>query len=205
LNAPAVAIVDYGTGNVGSLIGAFARLGVRARATRDPKEIEGSGITVLPGVGSFPAVWSIFSQYQIKESVLARHLQKRPILGICLGFQLFAKESLEVQPTSGLSWIEQRVMPLPKGNFHLGWNNVTISENAPSCFSHFSGADFYFNHSFALENSADGVIGTTDCAGVAVPAFYCKEHLAGTQFHPEKSQDQGLELLRTLAQEYFGA
>jgi glutamine amidotransferase len=205
LSAPAVAIVDYGTGNVGSLIGAFARLGVRARATRDPKEIEGSGITVLPGVGSFPAVWSIFTQYKIKESVLARHLQKKPILGICLGFQLFAKESLEVQPTSGLSWIERRVVALPGGNFHLGWNTVSISQNAPSCFKCFADADFYFNHSFALEKHTDGVIGTTDCAGTEVPAFYCKGHLVGTQFHPEKSQDQGLELLRTLAQEYFGA
>ena len=196
-----IALVDYGMGNVRSLRNAFEYLGEQVSITADHAELEAADRIVLPGVGAFGDAMVAIRERGLEEVLTRQALEvRKPVLGICLGMQLFAKSSVEHGEHTGLGWIDADIRRLevehPLKVPHVGWNEL-----------HFAGGDwlfkgirpgeanFYFVHSFHMvcHNAAD-LIASTDYCG-AVTAVVRSGNLVAVQFHPEKSQDNGLKLL----------
>jgi glutamine amidotransferase len=203
-----VAIVDYGSGNLRSAAKAFERAAVENAiaaeivVTSVPEIVAGADRVVLPGVGAFAdcrrglaAVPGL--EAAIHEAVCAR---SRPFLGICVGMQLMADCGREFETTDGLGWIGGEVVALEPNDTalkipHIGWNELTPHRVHPLLDGLAAGAYAYFVHSyhFCLGDDAD-LIATTDYGG-QVAAVIGHDNVAGTQFHPEKSQMAGLRLI----------
>lgn len=196
-----IAIVDYGMGNVRSLQNAFEYLGSDVIITADPKELEAAERIVLPGVGAFGDAMTAIRERQLEPVLTRQALEvKKPMLGICLGMQLFAKRSVEHGEHQGLGWIDAEIRRLdvkrPLKVPHVGWNDLHFSADDWLFKGIRPGqANFYFVHSFHMvcHHPAD-LIATTDY-GVSVTAVVRSGNLVAAQFHPEKSQDNGLKML----------
>lgn len=196
-----IAIVDYGMGNVRSLQNAFEYLGADVVITADPDELDAAERVVLPGVGAFGDAMAAIHERRL-EAVLTRQASvlKKPVLGICLGMQLFARSSNEHGKHSGLGWIDADILRLdvdrPLKVPHVGWNDLHFSADDWLFRGIRPGhANFYFVHSYHMvcHNAAD-VVATADYGGV-VTAVVRSGNLVAAQFHPEKSQDNGLKML----------
>jgi len=194
-----VVIVNYGMGNIGSVANAFERLGARCLVSDDPQVLCLARGIVLPGVGAFhAAVENIRSRGlddALSEQVLHR---KKPFLGICLGMQLVAKDSVELGYALGLGWIDGHVLRLePKPTRpvpHVGWNEVR--HHSDLLFERVQeGAHFFFDHSYTLQCGPELITATCDYGGEWVASIR-KDNILAVQFHPEKSQRNGLRLLR---------
>lgn len=197
-----VGIIDYGLGNIRSIVAAVERVGFQAKVTYDANELRVADKLILPGVGAFGD-----GMKNIRERKLDKTLnelvidQKKPILGICLGFHLLAKTGHEFGKHEGLGWIDAEVVPLQRSSPevripHVGWNELTQT-NRSSLFEDIpSDALFYYTHSFHIPYSdkSSEVIGVCDY-GQKIVAAIQKENIFGTQFHPEKSQKLGLSVL----------
>jgi glutamine amidotransferase len=193
-----VAIIDYGMGNVASVKKAFTFLGVESVLTRDAEEIVKSTHVVLPGVGAFKQGMDNLNSLGIVE--ILNHeilLKKKPFLGICLGMQLIASTGEETENCKGLGWIEGTVTKINQENMripHLGWNQLYTTVNSP--LKQFEGKDFYFIHSYHfLATNQNHVIANVDYGSTYVAAVQ-KDNIMAVQFHPEKSQQDGLNLLK---------
>lgn len=197
-----IAIVDYGMGNVRSLVNAFEYIGEEAAVTRDLDELEEADRLVLPGVGAFGDAMAAIRANGLQEPLTRLALDvRKPILGVCLGMQLFAKTSYEHGTHQGLGWLDAEVVPLkperPAKVPHVGWNELSFDprdwlfKGIPA-----HQTDFYFVHSFHMvcRDPADR-IATTDHGG-EITAVVRRDNLVAAQFHPEKSQDNGLQLLQ---------
>ncbi|MEM0943818.1 MAG: imidazole glycerol phosphate synthase subunit HisH [Pseudomonadota bacterium] len=196
-------IVDYGSGNLHSAEKAFQRMarpGQEIRVSADPEDVARAERIVLPGVGAFAdcraGLMAVEGLYQaISERVAAGH----PFLGICVGMQLMATRGLENGTHAGFDWIPGDVVRLAPTDEtlkipHMGWNELTFREHA--LFAGIApGAHAYFVHSYQLRPAvAEDAIAETGY-GEEVTAVVAKGNLAGTQFHPEKSQEVGLKLI----------
>ena len=206
-----VAIIDYGSGNLHSAAKAFERaardlsLAARIDVTADPEVVRRASRIVLPGVGAFkdcrdglkavPGMWET-----LVEEV---HSRGKPFLGICVGMQLMATRGLEHEVTEGFGWIPGDVTPIEPRDAsykipHMGWNTLDLAR--PHALLEGialgpQGLHAYFVHSFHLAcDQADDVIATTD-HGCTITAIVGRDNVAGTQFHPEKSQALGLALI----------
>jgi imidazole glycerol-phosphate synthase subunit HisH len=193
-----IAIVDYGMGNLRSVERALHQLGATAQITRDHDDIRAAERIVLPGVGAFGVAMERLHEFGLVdllgELVLA---ERRPLLGICLGMQLICRESYEHGHHEGLHWIPATVRRLEAGEAnlrvpHVGWNDVTARPGAAI------GADgvFYFVHSYFADCDDDAHVAATCRYGPRFPAVLERDNIVATQFHPEKSQTDGLGLLR---------
>lgn len=199
-----ITIVDYGMGNVGSLINIFRRIGVKARAESDPKQIEAAEKLVLPGVGSFDAAMARIGDISGLREVLNRKalIEKIPVLGICLGMQLLTDGSDE-GARSGLGWIPGRAYRFPVSNDlkvpHMGWNGVTVLQN--NGLTQGLGAElrYYFVHSYyvRVENSKCSMLRTK--YGIDFDSGICMDNIFGLQFHPEKSHRFGMNILQNFS------
>lgn len=199
---PSIVIIDYGMGNVRSVQCALSRLGCDAEITSDADKIAAAAGLVLPGVGAFGKAMENLKERNLvavlNQAVAQQH---KPILGICLGMQLFAGRSTEMGTHAGLGWITGSVNLIDTGAQHLavphvGWNNIVATANSTTMFNRIEdGAHFYFDHSFHLETDERYVSSTTSY-GVPLTASVIKDNIWGAQFHPEKSQNAGLKLLR---------
>lgn len=196
-----IVIVDYGMGNVRSLSNAFEYIGCDVEITRDPKALADAERIVLPGVGAFGDAMAAIRHHGIHEHLAEQVLEKKkPLLGICLGMQLLAKTSKEHGLHEGLGWIDASVehldvMPDLKVP-HVGWNDLTY----PADHWLFKGikpsqSNFYFVHSLHMVCQNPGNIIATVDYGSPVVASVGRDNIVATQFHPEKSQDNGLRLL----------
>jgi glutamine amidotransferase len=206
-----VAIIDYGSGNLHSAAKAFERAAreggspLRIKVTAEPEEVRRAERIVLPGVGAFAdckrGLIEIPGMVEaLEESVRQRG---RPFLGICVGLQLMAERGLEHGPTPGLGWIAGEVRAIEPGDPslkipHMGWNTLDMArphallEGIPTGAN---GLNAYFVHSYHLVPSdRETLVATTDYGG-PITAFVAKDNVAGSQFHPEKSQKLGLELI----------
>jgi glutamine amidotransferase len=206
-----LAIIDYGSGNLHSAAKAFQRaaydngLGTHVLVTSSPEELKQAERIVLPGVGAFkdcrdgliavPGMWET-----LEEEVTVR---AKPFLGICVGMQLMASRGLEHDVTHGFGWIPGDVKPITPGDSsfkipHMGWN--TLEGRKPHALLDGirlgeKGLHAYFVHSYHLDaRDHTDVVATTD-HGTTVTAIVGRDNVAGTQFHPEKSQELGLRLL----------
>ncbi len=194
-----VAIIDYGMGNVLSVQKALSKLGIDSIVTADKNQISASSHIILPGVGSFNRAMKNLNE---KELINTLHHEvkvvKKPFLGICLGMQLLADHGFEDGETKGLGFIEGIVKEIPSNNLpvpHIGWNEINI-KNA-QYFGNVKDNNFYFVHSFYLEASNVEDVAATVNYGIELTAAVQKDNIFGTQFHPEKSQEEGIAVLKS--------
>jgi imidazole glycerol-phosphate synthase subunit HisH len=196
-----IAVVDYGRGNLGSVSQAFARLGLPATITEDPRVVADAEAVVLPGDGAFHDAMETLSRIGLVEPIRGCIDEGRPFLGICLGYQLLFTESEEFGHGKGLDVIAGAVRRFPPGPKvpHMGWNQVAHAGDCPLFDGIPSGAYFYFVHSYYPE-IADASVRVATCDyGITFPAAVSRGALYATQFHPEKSQRWGLRLLENFA------
>ncbi len=203
-----IAIVDYGMGNLRSVQKAIEKVGCEAKVTRSPQRIADAGAVILPGVGAFKDCMDNLERFELITPVLKAINSGKPFLGICLGLQLLFSESLEFGHYPGLDVIKGVVKPFsttmpdperPGGLLkipHMGWNSIQRRKPVAALNNIDDGTYFYFVHSYYVEPEDESVVATrTDYGGEFVSAIAFDNVLA-TQFHPEKSQHQGLNLLR---------
>ena len=200
-----IGIIDYGMGNLGSVLNMFKKIGEKAKILNDPKEILKVEKLLLPGVGSFDAAMSRINESGLSEGLNKLVLEKGvPILGICLGMQLLMEGS-EEGALPGLGWIKGRAHHL-KGRIpstlkvpHMGWNDITVTRQN-SLTKGFDGEiRFYFVHSYFIEveNQAHSIMKCN--YGVEFDAAINKNNIYGAQFHPEKSHKFGMQFLKNFA------
>ena len=191
------AIVDYGVGNLRSVTNAMAYLGLESKVTGDAGALERADAIILPGVGAFPDAAEKLRGTGLDKTIVAQ-AEKKPILGICLGMQLLFDLGEEVRHCKGLGLVGGRVKKietvykLP----HIGWNSLTFPNPSPLFAGVGEGSYVYFVHSFcAVAEDLGDVIAQTDYA-VPVTAAVGKGNVYGCQFHPEKSGEVGLQILK---------
>lgn len=198
---PSVVIVDYGVGNTYSVANAIGFLGYhKIKVSDQQKDIRDADAIILPGVGAFDeAVRNLKSRMLheiLGENVI---IKKKPLLGICVGMQLLAEGSDENGWHEGLNWIPGKVRKLELDpSFavpQVGWNNIVFSKTDPLFTRTPEQPNFYFDHSFHFETTNDFRIAWCDY-GIEVTAAIQKDNIFGVQFHPEKSQTNGLKLFR---------
>jgi glutamine amidotransferase len=206
-----VAIIDYGSGNLHSAAKAFERAAreeaspLAVKVTSRPEEVRDAERIVLPGVGAFADCRNGLARIPgmieaLEESV---RMRGKPFLGICVGLQLMAERGLEHGVTPGLGWIEGEVRAIAPSNAslkipHMGWNTLALRRNhalLDGIPTGESGLNAYFVHSYHfVPERPDALVASTDYGG-PITAFVAKDNLAGSQFHPEKSQKLGLALI----------
>ena len=191
------AIIDYHVGNLASIRHALDYIGAETQVTAEETVLEHAEGIILPGVGAFPDAYQELKKRGLPE-VLRRQAGKKPILGICLGMQLLLGSSTEIRPCRGLDFVPGRVERI-QTNYklpHIGWNALHFCTPSPLFCGIEEGAYVYFVHTFcALPEHRESIYAVTDY-GTEVVAAVGKGNVYGTQFHPEKSGDVGLEILK---------
>ncbi|MBM85428.1 MAG: imidazole glycerol phosphate synthase subunit HisH [Rhodospirillaceae bacterium] len=207
-----VAIIDYGSGNLRSVAKAFRKAaagsdrGQAVTVTAEPNELRTAAHIVLPGVGAFAECMEGLQSMDGMRESLDEQVAKagKPFLGICVGMQLMAESGHEHTVTPGLGWLSGRVVPLapifddrPLKVPHMGWNQLVPTSDAHPILDGIEpGSHVYFVHSYQMRlERPDALLATTDYGG-SVTAVVGRDNLIGTQFHPEKSQANGLRLIR---------
>ncbi len=185
-----IAIVNYGVGNLKSISKAIEYVGGKAVVTADPKIISEADGVIFPGVGAFKTAISKLNQMRdVIDSITV------PILGICLGMQLFASESTEGGLHRGLNYIPGRVLKLPFGKVpHMGWNEIKILQDHKILDGVEDGSFVYFVHSYYLQTDDKYVLTKTDY-GIEFASGVAKKNVVGFQFHPEKSGKIGIRII----------
>ncbi|MBI2349006.1 MAG: imidazole glycerol phosphate synthase subunit HisH, partial [Deltaproteobacteria bacterium] len=191
-----IAIVDYGMGNLRSVQKGLERVGCSVEVTRDVARILCADGVVLPGVGAFSACMENLRRFGLVEPMRRVVLDKKPFLGICLGFQLLFSESEEFGPQQGLDLFPGRVVGFPQENGlkvpHMGWNRIGKRKESPFLEGIADGAFVYFVHSYYVAPEDESVIATTTEYGTRFVSSIATDNLFACQFHPEKSQEIGL-------------
>jgi glutamine amidotransferase len=202
-----IAIVDYGMGNLGSIANMLKKVGAQSKITSDPQAIEAAEKLILPGVGAFDNGMKNLTQRGLVELLNLQVLQrKKPILGLCLGMQLFTRASEEGQ-RQGLAWVNAQTVrfKFDETNAHLkvphmGWNTLRINRPHPLLADLETDARFYFVHSYHLLcNDPENVLATTTY-GYDFASIVAQDNILGAQFHPEKSHKFGMKLLKNFAE-----
>lgn len=189
-----IGLLDYGIGNVSSVRQTLHRLGYRCRTSRDPEVLDGTDALLLPGVGAFPTAMENLHRSGLADYLQAQARLDRPIIGICLGAQLLVDVSTEHRLTAGLGLIPGETTGFRKGSWHIGWNTIEVV-NADPIVRNSDGKSFYFNHSYVLQVPDEYRL----CVSRVEEPFATgvrRGKTVGFQFHPEKSQFAGGELLR---------
>ena len=201
-----IAIVDYGVGNLFSLKCSFDRIGENVIVTKDIKKIRNSEKIVLPGVGAFEDAAEKLQNSGLGEIITEEAKKGKPLLGICLGMQLLFEKSFENGEHKGLSLINGEVVPLsgaiPKELKipQIGWNSLEFKGERSRIFKYIKEGDFvYFVHSYYAAN-CDAYISSVTEYGVPVTASVERDNVFGCQFHPEKSGDVGLNILKAFCE-----
>lgn len=200
-----LAIVDYGVGNLYSLASSLKAIGVEHVIADDPQLLREASHIILPGVGAFEDAARKLSQSGMREALLEEVKKGKPLLGICLGMQMLFEKSFEYGEHDGLGLIPGQVCPLV-GDIapglkvpHIGWNRLEIVEDDP-LFKYFeNGRHVYYVHSFYAKNCAESTLATSDYSIPVTGVVRCG-NVYGAQFHPEKSGEAGLNLLRAFAE-----
>ena len=196
-----VGLVDSGICNLDSARRALEECGAAVRVAREPGDLDGVDRVVLPGVGAFPDAMRRLRETGFDHRLADLAVEARtPILGVCLGMQLLAGSGVEVAPSAGRGLIPGDVVPLEPADGeripHIGWNEVRAQGDSPLFEGIIPGADFYFVHSYRFAaTDPEHVTATTPYAG-GFAAAVGRDLVHGVQFHPEKSQKHGFEVLR---------
>ena len=201
-----IAIIDYGAGNLSSVQKALNFLGADNRITADPAEILAADRVILPGVGAFGDAMAAMRSRGLVDTVRAAADGSRPFLGICLGLQLLFAESEESPGVAGLGIFDGGIRRIPGGPGlkvpHIGWNALDIvpGREADPLFKYVKNGEYvYYVHSYYAKNCAASTLATSDYS-IPVTGAVRQGLVYGTQFHPEKSGDTGLRLLKAFAE-----
>ncbi|OXS66905.1 imidazole glycerol phosphate synthase subunit HisH [Lysinibacillus sp. KCTC 33748] len=199
-----IGVIDYGMGNLFSVEQALKRLGCEVVVTSNETELDATDALLLPGVGAFPDAIK-----RLAETNLDRYLQKvkaenRPLLGICLGMQLLFEQSEEVTTTKGLGFFKGSIKRFSGENAgqkyrvpHMGWNELVVTERPLWLKSEGTAKHVYFVHSFyATDIDETELVAYADYRGIKVPGIVANGSITGMQFHPEKSGELGVCLLK---------
>ena len=196
-----IVIIDYGAGNLFSVQNALNYLGLENKISKEISDIRSADALILPGVGAFPDAMRMLDEGGLTE-VVKEEARKKPFLGICLGMQMLFDKSFEYGETAGLGLIDGTVELMePEGNLaipQIGWNKLETNVKCP-LLKGVEGEYVYFVHSFAAVTPRENVGAYCDYGG-KVPALCFKGNVFGCQFHPEKSGDVGLKILRNFAE-----
>jgi glutamine amidotransferase len=194
-----VCILDYGSGNVKSVLNSLLRLGYLAEISNNPSVIRNATHLVLPGVGSFEKSMNKIKDKLPLEILFGEIQLGKPFLGICVGMQVFATHGTEYGNWKGLNLIENSLVDEIKTELskpHIGWNNIKIRNKHPILHNIDDDSDFYFLHSYAFTRIDRNLVIATCDYGSEFPAVVAYKNIVGTQFHPEKSQKKGLQVLK---------
>lgn len=198
-----IAIIDYGAGNIQSVSKALAHIGCEAFITRDKDKILKADGAVLPGVGSFGDTMDTMTEYGIKDTVIEYTKSGKPFLGICLGLQLLFPKSEESPDANGLGIFDGSITKIPSGEGlkipHIGWNSLDIKKSDGLFKGIGKNPYVYFVHSYFLNASDKSIVSAQTEYGVTIDAAVEKGNVYATQFHPEKSGETGLKILRNFA------
>lgn len=204
-----IAIIDYGMGNLRSVQKGFERVGAEAVVTDDPRVVLESERVVLPGVGAFRDCMRNLEQAGFVEPTLKVIAEGRPFLGICVGMQLLLTDSVEFGLYRGLNVIPGHVLRFPEGmrengeNLkvpHMGWNQLDFRRHPPAFADIGQGANVYFVHSYYAKPDDEAAVAATTSYGIQFCSAIWKDNVVATQFHPEKSQEVGLRILKNFAE-----
>lgn len=199
-----IAIIDYGAGNIQSVYKALKHIGCDAVVTNNSDEILKAQGAILPGVGSFGDTMNTMTQLGINKTVNEYTKTGKPFLGICLGLQLLFPKSDESNGVSGLSLLEGEIKKIPNNNGllkipHIGWNSLNIKKK-DGLFKGIEGNPFvYFVHSYYLDAKDKNIVSSQTEYGTVIDASIQINNIMATQFHPEKSGEVGLKMLKNFA------
>lgn len=201
-----IAIVDYGVGNLFSLKSSLEAIGAEVEVTGDTKKIENADKIILPGVGAFEDAAKKLRDTGLDKVVIGEAKKGKPIMGICLGMQLLLEKSYEYGEHKGLGLIKGEIRPIseviPKELKipHIGWNALHFKGEKSEIFKYIAEGDFvYFVHSYYGANCEKSVIATAEY-GAELTAAVADKNVYGCQFHPEKSGEVGLKILKAFCE-----
>lgn len=198
-----IAIIDYGAGNIQSVYKALKYIGCECIVTRDKDKILEADGAILPGVGSFGDSMNTMESYGIKDVVKEFVNTGKPFLGICLGLQLLFPESEESPNVKGLDIFKGSVTKIPNGHGlkipHMGWNSINILKDEGIFRGIENNSYVYFVHSYYLKAESRDIVAAQTEYGVTIDAAVSYKNIYATQFHPEKSGEVGLKILRNFA------
>ena len=200
-----IAIIDYGVGNLFSLSNSFAAVGADAEVTSDPKKIKDAEKIILPGVGAFEDAAAKLRESGLDRVVLDEAAKGKDLLGICLGMQMLFERSHEYGLWEGLGLLKGEIRPI--ADFvpssykipHMGWNALSFRKDSPLLKYVKEGDCTYFVHSYCASGCDDSLIATVEY-GMDIPAVVGKDNVMGCQFHPEKSGEVGLGILKAFCE-----
>ncbi|WML35251.1 imidazole glycerol phosphate synthase subunit HisH [Clostridium sp. OS1-26] len=193
-----ISIVDYGMGNLRSVEKAFEFIGAKAKITDNGEEIMSSSGILLPGVGAFPDAIENIKKLGLDKVLKEAVKNETPLMGICLGMQLLFEESEEVRITEGLGFLKGKIkkfevdLKIP----HMGWNDLIIDKPCEILEDVEEGSYVYFVHSFYAQIEEEGVLNAHSFYDIDTPAVVSKGNVFGLQFHPEKSGEPGMQMLK---------
>jgi len=195
-----VSIIDYGAGNLMSVKKALDFIGAESEITMDKNKIKNASHIILPGVGSFGDAMASMAERDLVDTVREAALSGKPFLGICLGLQLLFDESDESPNVKGLGVLDGRISLIPKKDGlkvpHMGWNSVEIKNNSGIFKNIPNNSYFYFVHSYYLNSAVENEVAGVAQYGTEIQCAVEKGNLCATQFHPEKSGEIGIQLLK---------
>lgn len=193
-----IAVIDYGAGNIFSVKNALNYLGLKSVLTNKKEDIENADGLILPGVGAFPSAMKMLEQSGLTETIKTES-KKKPFLGICLGMQIIFEKGYEFKECDGLGLISGSVQKMEEEDLiipHMGWNKLEILNDCPLLLGLDENSYVYFVHSYKAECD-DKNIAAYSVYGSRVPALvFDGNTVYGAQFHPEKSGDTGLKILK---------
>ncbi len=201
-----ISIVDYGVGNLFSLSSSLKSIGADTVVTSDKQKILDSSKIILPGVGAFSDAQEKLQQSGLFDLIINEAKKGKQLLGICLGMQMLFEKSFEYGEYDGLGLIKGNIVPL-EGKIspelkipHIGWNSLDFKKEDSELFKYINNGDFvYFVHSYFAADCKESVIATAEY-GIDVTAAVQNENVFGCQFHPEKSGDVGLNILKAFCE-----
>ncbi|MBU3111158.1 imidazole glycerol phosphate synthase subunit HisH [Clostridium lacusfryxellense] len=197
-----IGIVDYGVGNLNSVQNALNSMNIKSIISSSAQEISKCRSIIVPGVGAFPDAMENMKNSGLDKVIKEAAKEGKPILGICLGMQLFFEESDEVEKCQGLGLLKGNIIKL-EGSIkipHMGWNSLSFETPSPLLSGIEENQYVYFVHSYYAVNCEDGIINAYSTYEKKIPAIVSRGNIFGMQFHPEKSGEFGQKLLKNFVE-----
>lgn len=197
-----IVIIDYGMGNLRSIQKALEYLSIKSVISAEAQKITSSGGIILPGVGAFPDAMENMEERGMNKLIKAAVSEGKPILGICLGMQLLFEESEEVRKCSGIGLLKGKIKKLESHVKipHMGWNRLLFEKDSALLKGVKEGNYVYFVHSYYAAPGEEEITNAYSIYGKKIPAVVSKGNIYGTQFHPEKSGEDGLKILKNFGE-----
>lgn len=199
-----ISIIDYGAGNLRSVEKALEFLGYEAQISSDPNVIQNSDKVILPGVGAFGDCMNSINNIKLSECIHNFIGSGKPFLGICLGLQLLFETSEESPSAAGLGIFQGKIVKIPQNDGlkipHMGWNSLDYDKDCP-IFKDLGHEPYvYFVHSYYMQPTDRSIISAVTNYGAELPVALHRDNIYATQFHPEKSGETGLKILKNFAE-----